>query len=312
MTMTKEQYLRNLLPPTGTVDAVLDTDTYNEIDDQFALSYMVRSSDRIRVQAFYAAPFFNANSTSPADGMERSYKEIHNLLGLLGEEKYREVTFRGSDRYLPDEKTPVESDAARDLVERAKGYNADRPLYVVAIGAITNVASAILMDPSIKERIVIVWLGGHAQHWPDTHEFNMFQDVAAARVVFTCGAPFVQLPCFGVVSAFTVSGDDLRSRLYGKNDLCNYLVTHTEREISRYVKEGRAWSRVIWDVTAVAWLTGGKTDGKQEFLRYELRDLPMPEYDNTYSYPAGGERFVYVYHVDRDALWNDMITKLSR
>ena len=310
--MNSEQYEKNLLPPTDLVDAVLDTDTYNEIDDQFALSYMIRSTGRVRVRALYAAPFFNRHSDSPADGMERSYNEIQNLLGLLGEESYRAVTFRGSDRYLPDEKTPVESPAARDLVARSRDYSPEHPLYVVAIGAITNVASAILLDPSIRDRIVIVWLGGHAQHWPDTREFNMFQDVAAARVIFSSGAPFVQLPCCGVVDSFLLSGDDLRARLFGKNALCDYLVRHTEDEVAAYVPEGRAWTRVIWDVTAVAWLTGGKKDGKHAFLRYDIRPLPSPEYDNTYSYPAGTAPFVYVYHVERDALWNDMIDKLTR
>ena len=73
----------------------------------------------------------------------------------------------------------------------------DQPLYVVAIGAITNVASALLMKPEIAEKIVLVWLGGHAWTWPDTREFNLIQDVAAARVVFGCGVPLVQLSCMG-------------------------------------------------------------------------------------------------------------------
>ena len=32
--MTELQRLRNLEVPTGNIDCVLDTDTYNEIDDQ--------------------------------------------------------------------------------------------------------------------------------------------------------------------------------------------------------------------------------------------------------------------------------------
>ena len=55
--MTKEQYLKNLEVPKGRIDAVLDTDTYNEIDDQFAIGYMLRSEDKINLKAIYAAPF---------------------------------------------------------------------------------------------------------------------------------------------------------------------------------------------------------------------------------------------------------------
>ena len=177
-----ESILKRLARPRGPVDVVLDTDAYNEIDDQFAIAYMMKSPEMLRPQAIYAAPFFNSNSTGPADGMERSYQEILKLLSLMGRKDMK--VFRGSNRYLPDENTPVESDAARDLADRAMRYSEEHPLYVVAIGAITNVASALLLRPEIKDRIVVVWLGGHSREWPDSKEFNMFQDVAAARIIF--------------------------------------------------------------------------------------------------------------------------------
>ena len=85
--MTQEQLLKNLQVPTGPVDVVLDTDTYNEIDDQFALSYLLRSRPRLNLKAICAAPFFNNNSTSPEDGMEKSYHEILKLLRLAGREE---------------------------------------------------------------------------------------------------------------------------------------------------------------------------------------------------------------------------------
>ncbi len=309
--MTKEMLLKALVPPKGRIDAVIDTDTYNEIDDQFALSYMIRSNDKIDLKAIYAAPFFNSHSTSPADGMERSYNEIFNILDLMGENELKERVFRGSDKYLPSESEYVDSDAARHLVSLAMNYTAESPLYVVAIGAITNVASALLINPEIADRIVLVWLGGHSFEWPNTKEFNMYQDVAAARVIFNSGAPIVQLPCMGVVSAFTISGDDMRARLYGKNELCTYLTTHSEEEVASYVKPGNAWSRVIWDVTAVAWLTGAN-EGTNAFLRYKTVPAPICEYDFTYSQDASRNPIVYVYHVNRDALLNDMIRKLTK
>ncbi len=51
--------IKKMQKPTGFVDVILDTDTYNEIDDQFALSYLVRSEEKLRLQAVYAAPFLN-------------------------------------------------------------------------------------------------------------------------------------------------------------------------------------------------------------------------------------------------------------
>ena len=78
--MTNEQRIRNLSVPQGKVDVVLDTDAYNEIDDQFAIAYLLRSKEKLNTKAIYAAPFFNDKSGGPKDGMEKSYMEILKLL----------------------------------------------------------------------------------------------------------------------------------------------------------------------------------------------------------------------------------------
>ena len=74
--------------------------------------------------------------------------------------------YRGSRTFLSDKETPVPSDAATDMIERAMAATPEDPLYVVAVGAITNVASAILMEPEIIKRIVVIWLGGNPLYWP--------------------------------------------------------------------------------------------------------------------------------------------------
>ena len=132
--LTKEQRLRMLRCPQGPVDLVLDTDTYNEIDDQFALAYALFATEKLNLKAVYAAPFHNERSSGPKDGMEKSYQEIRNLFRLAGREA---PAFRGATGYLPDEKTPVDSPAARDLCARAICYSPEKPLYVAAIGAMT-------------------------------------------------------------------------------------------------------------------------------------------------------------------------------
>ena len=294
--------IKNLERPAGRVDMVLDTDAYNEIDDQFAIAYMLANRDKLNVKAIYAAPFHNAKSSGPKDGMERSYDEIKKVLSLIGGTEHIEV-YRGSESYLSGEAAPVVSPAAEHLVKLAEGYSPDKPLYVVAIGAITNIASAILIEPGIIANIVVVWLGGTALHWHDIREFNMWQDVAAARVIFGCGAPFVLLPCAGVVSAFTVSEAELEKWLLGKNKISDYLARNTIEEASSYAS-GKPWSRVIWDVTAVAWLLDGR------FFAESLEKSPVPEYDGHYAHSPHRHFFKYVYHVHRDALLEDLFSKL--
>lgn len=69
--MTEEKRLERLKKPKGQIEVVLDTDTYNEIDDQFALAYLIKSEEKLRLQAIYAAPFFNHHSESPEDGWKK-------------------------------------------------------------------------------------------------------------------------------------------------------------------------------------------------------------------------------------------------
>ena len=297
---------RKLLPPTGPIDVVLDTDTFNEIDDQFALSYMLSYKERLNVKALYAAPFFNMHSTGPEDGMIRSYEEILTLLDLAGRADLKEVTFKGSIDYLKDEKTPQISPSAEQLSKLAMNYTEENPLYVVAIGAITNVASAILLNPEIVSRIVIVWLGGHAQEWPDTMEFNMMQDVAAARVIFGCGCPVVQLPCAGIVDHFYISEPELNYWFMGKNPLATYLAKSVINEANAYAK-GRPWSRVIWDVTAVAYLV----NDNNRFMDYKIIPSPICQYDHHYSYDVRRHPISYVTIIKRDALMEDLINRLT-
>lgn len=291
--------------PKRKIDLVIDSDAYNEIDDQFAIAYALHAPEKLQVRALYAAPFFNERSAGPEDGMEKSYREIGKLLSLAGLGGSVPV-FRGSAAWLTDEHTPVLSPAAEDLVSRARNYSPENPLYVVAIGAITNVASALLLAPDIADRVVIVWLGGNALHWPDNHEFNCSQDVAAARVVLNAEAPLVLLPCMGVVSAFTTTEPELRFWLGGKNALCDYLVQNTVEAAEQYAK-GKVWSRVIWDATAVGWLL----NDDHRLMLDRLVPVPIPEYDHHYAQDPTRPFCRMVYHINRDALFADLVKHLA-
>lgn len=305
--MTQEQYLKNLTPPNRKIDVILDTDAYNEIDDQFAISYMLRKVQNFHVKGICAAPFLNAKSDSPADGMEKSYQEIMKLLKLLGREDLKSMVFRGSENYLPDEITPVESPAADYMANLASEYSPENPLYIVAIGAITNVASAILKNPEMKENCVVVWLGGNATYVPFVvPEFNMKQDVAGARILFGCGIPLVQLPCIGVVDRFATSKYELKHWLQGKNALCDYLYENTVEETDFYLA-GKPWTRVIWDVTAVAWLL----NNEGQFMVDELIPSPIPQYDMRYALQEDRHMIRCVCFIHRDALFEDLFRALA-
>jgi purine nucleosidase len=293
--------LKRLEPPKGKVRMVLDTDTYNEIDDQFALTYAYLSKEKLQFEAVYAAPFFNKRSVSAGDGMEKSYQEILRLLKMLGKSP-EDFAFRGSDRYLEDITRPVRSEAALDLIKKAQTSTPDNPLYVVTVGCITNIASAILIEPKIIEKIVIVWLGGNSLEWPNQKEFNLMQDVKAAQVVFNSGVPLVVMPCRPVVSHFHTTIPEMEYYLKGKNKISDYLLQSTIE-----YSEGRdTWSKVIWDVTAVAWLVN------PSWIPTNIEHSPILTDQVTFSTDHSRHFIRIATSLNRDDIFRDLFMKLAR
>lgn len=293
--------IKRLKPQTGKVRMVLDTDTYNEVDDQFALAYAFLSKEKIELEAVYAAPFKNNRSENAGDGMEKSYQEIQRLLKMLGKSP-EGFAFRGSDRYLEDVKQPIRSEAALDLVKKAMASSSENPLYVVPVGCITNIASAILIEPKIIENIVVVWLGGNDLNWPHQKEFNLMQDVLAAQVVLNSGVPLVIMPCRPVVSHFHTTIPELAYYLKGKNELSDYLYNI----VMEYSDGKAAWSKVIWDVTAVAWLVNST------WIPTNLVHSPVLTDQVTYSVDQSRHFIRMATSVNRDAIFKDLFEKLTK
>lgn len=299
-----EQRLR---PPARRIRMVLDTDTYNEIDDQFAVVYALRSSEKLGVEALYAAPFLNDRSTGPGDGMEKSYDEILRLLERLHISPEGFV-FRGSTAYLGERPEP--SPAALDLVQRALAAPDEDPLYVVAIGAITNVASALLIEPEIIRKIVVVWLGGNPPSLPNTVEFNLKQDVPAARVIFDNGVPFVHVPCLGVASHLLTTRAELTEALAGRNPVCDFLY----ERFCEYSDDHFAYGKEIWDIATIAYLLN------EEWTPSRL--TPSPRLMGAWSPEAGGHLYFEpatdrhlirdVWFIRRNPIFRDLFVKLQQ
>lgn len=297
--------IKRLEKPKNKVDVVLDTDAFNEIDDQFALAYLIQSSEKLNLKAVYAAPFDNHHSSGPKDGMERSFEEIFKVYDLMKETRFHDVTYKGATQFLANKVTYCDCDAVNDLVERSKGYSKENPLYVIGIAAATNIASAIIKDKTIVDRIVILWLGGLSYDWHDNRSFNSGQDVIAAQVLLDSYVPLVQFPGKGVIDHFTTTGPELEYWLKGKNDFCDYMIEKTAEE-ARITYGGKVWSRAIWDVVPVAWLLDG------EFMLDKLVTSPIMQENHYYSNDPRRHFIKYVYSVNRDNLMNDLFEKMAR
>ena len=308
--MTAEKLIE-IFSPKQTIDLILDTDTYNEIDDQFAIAYLLQYRDRLKIKGFTVAPFapiHNKKVKDTAESIIASHKEIETVLNLAGAEDLKDKINDGCASFMIDEKTPVESDAVNFIIEASKEYSSENRLYIVAIGAITNVASALLKDETLKDRIAIVWLGGSAHGWWRNREFNMYQDYAAARVVLNSSAPFAQLPCQGVVSEFITTRHEMEYWLSNKNAVCDYLLNYSLSMIKHFV-HSEAWGKCLWDVTAIGFLL----NDNNRFMHTQIAKRRLPEYEgNKYEAQPLDLDMVYVCEIKRDVLMYDLFTKIGK
>ncbi len=290
-----------LRPPSGHVRVVIDTDTYNEVDDQFALVHALLSPEQLSVEAIYAAPYFNRRSTSPEDGMNRSYEEILRLLQLMGR-RHEGLVYAGSTEYLGPKRVPQRNAAVFDLIDRAMASHPSDPLYVVGLAVLTNIASALLIEPRIMERIVVVWLGGHALSWPDTREFNLRQDVSAAQVLFDSGVPLVQVACEGVARHLSTTLAELERFVEPTGPVGAFL---TDR-VRGYRKDHAGWSKPLWDMGPIAYLLN------PEWVPTSLVHSPVLTDQMTWSVDTSRHFIRYANHILRDPIFLDLFTKLAQ
>jgi inosine-uridine nucleoside N-ribohydrolase len=300
MTISDFDRLRMLAPRPGLVRAVLDTDTYNEIDDQFALVQALLSPDRIALEAIYAAPFHNMRSTSPGDGMDKSYEEILRLLARMGRSP-NGFAFRGVRDYVGPAKEARNADAVDDLIARARAGSPGAPLYIVAIAAISNVASALLKAPDIADRVIVVWLGGHALNWPHTREFNLRQDVGGAQVVFDSGAPMVLVPCMGVTSHLHSTVAEIERYVEPHGEIGKFLAAR----FKGYSDDHFGWSKEIWDMAPVAWLID------PDWAPSVIVPTPILTDQVTWSVDRTRPPMRYATFVNRDPILRDFFSKLK-
>ncbi len=318
-------YGQRLAPPTGRVRVVIDTDTANEIDDQFALAWALRCPQQLDVVAVYAEPFSFAHRRAgypagahdappfnpPAVGMERSWQEIIKVYDLLGLPHAGRV-FRGAAAYMAQPHTPVHSEAVDHLIATAREHTPDgAPLYVLALGCVTNIASALLLAPDIAERIVVVWTSGYPSHAPHiNHSFNLEQDLWASQWLLDSGVPHVYLPGYHVGAQLRLSLAEVERYVQGSGPMGSYLhhlFTHNPLWAilgTQPTQAGEPHSWVIWDLICIAWVLN------PAWVPSELVRTPVLTDDKRWQALPGRHLMREGYGVERDAIFNALFDSL--
>jgi len=286
---------------------IFDSDTYNEMDDQYAIAYAL-GSERINVVAINAALFHNQRSESFADGMEKSYEEIGRVLKVC----HREDTpyFRGCPTPISESKNfaPVDSEAVRNIIKIA--HESDEMVYILTTGACTNVASAIMTDPSIKENICVIWLGGNCLECSDLGEFNLVQDYRAGQYLLNCNVNLILLPAIGAkghgTQMLTATDEDL-AIIKGNSDACVFFRDTLPDEFRQETVEysGR-FIRIIWDVAAPAVLS------VPEAFSFSIIPAPVFADNGRYAFDAMRPKIIYMEKLDARAVFKDTFECIGR
>ena len=278
----------------------LDTDAANEIDDQFAIAYAMLSDD-IELIGLGAAPFSDDYGTMPGEGVVKSYEEMVRVRDLTLRDSGI-PTYMGAGSYLPDTETPVDSEAARAIVDACR--STDDLVFVASIGCYTDMASAILMAPDITKNMVVLLIGGlDIDACDNGNDYNLAQDKAAARVIMESGVRLILLPAFGGgggTVVLTLTALECAAALEDRNIPVGDYLTGLMRK--RYgIEKGSVMSRthIIWDISSVAVL---KRDGG--FWDPEIRDAVSVDGEGFYR-PVPG-KMIYNRRYDRDGIFTDL------
>ena len=191
------------------------------------------------------------------------------------------------------------------------------------------------MDPSIIDRIVVVWLAGQPLEFGHGIEFNMMQDVKASQIVLDSGVPLVLVPCMNVASALTVSEQELKVNLAGKNELGDYLYSivagafcneeaekafmqvdrggyllgredYSEEYLGKFPTEHISWSRIVWDISVIAFLK----NPNWVLSRYE--SAPVLKEDLRYEREENRPVIKVATYCWRNYIFGDLFYRLER
>ena len=279
------------------INVILDTDTYNECDDQFALSYMIKSQDIFNIEAITVAPYSHKERNETViSGREKSYNEILKICNWLEFDTTNKV-FKGAEDYICNG-YKQDNEAVNKIIEIALKNN---KTYIMAIGAITNVALAIKKEPKIIDKIEVIWLGGHSLLQDNNLEFNFKQDVNAVRIVFESKVKLTIIPCKNVASNLRTSIYELNHYLKDKSELCNYLIDRFYNDGYHGIQE----RRVIWDISVIAYLIN-----KDWFTSNEI-SCPNIKDDTSYELTTNNHKITMINNIDVNKVYADLFKKLG-
>ncbi|MDO4188176.1 MAG: nucleoside hydrolase [Lachnospiraceae bacterium] len=294
------------VPENRKIRYIVHSDAYNEADDQYTIAHALMM-DKFDVVGLIGGHFAKSEiSRVPIDKTaDASYREIVKILDLM-DIKDKKV-FTGSNYPLENEHIPQRCEAVDFIIEEAMKYD-KRPLYIGLQGAITDLASAILIEPEICNRMTAIWVGG--DDYPNGGpEFNLRQDINAANVVFSSNMPLWQIPVKAYRS-FATSLAELQLKVRPCGKIGKYLFDQLA-EFNMQVDMWDAWPHgemwTLGDEGCIAVLLQdiNKDDN------YEMVEAPHVLSDGRYEFGHNYRKIRVYSSFDSRLDLEDLFAKLS-
>ena len=283
-----------VIPPKDeSIRVIIDTDTKNEIDDQYAIALALASPERFEIEGFVGANFDNDHGGP--DGIRKSVDEINLMLdkaGLSG--KWPVLHGSHPMRYQFE---PSESEGVDFIIDRAMASTPEDPLWIVGLGSATDIASAYLKEPGIVDRIVVFW--HFRTRWPEKcWNFNVFGDVRAARLVFHSPMPFV---LFDTGTYLRVSMEQTEKHLKPCGALGEYL--HEYRKTTPYWQTTEKGFFDLGDVAALV---------DPDLACWERTACPEVGWDLGYRFTGEMGDILRCYHIDCEGTFQLLFDRMRR
>jgi purine nucleosidase len=222
---------------------ILDADTANEVDDLFAI---VRAATDSEVQlSVLNATHWQPAHWATAQTMEDSNR-LNELLVSHLDIQNKTKTLRGAVNRMYDWGNLAQySAAANEIVTQAKQNN---KITVIALGALTNIASAIFIDPSIASNIELYWLGSEFdfdKNKMSKVDFNCMMDQRALDYLLNSKVEMHIIPV-NVANSFDFSYDEVQKKLPTNTEVSKFLIDRWFHHI-----DGSRKNRILWDLALV-------------------------------------------------------------
>ena len=282
------------IPPKGErLRVIFDTDAKNEIDDIWAITLAILSPERFKIEGFVAANFDNNHPETGPDSVEASFEEIKAILGKAGlADKWPVLHGSHPMRYKYE---LSESEGVDFIIKKAMESTPDDPLWIVGLGAATDIASAYLKEPRIADRIIVFW--HFRTKWPEKcWNFNLIGDVRAARIVFHSDLSFVLFDTG--TNLYCPMKESEKFLSYG--ELGKYL--HEYRYESSYYQKSTKGFFDLGDIAALI---------KPDLAPWEVTDCFEVDWDLTYKFKKTTGSILRCYDINRDKTFDLLHDKLK-